>query len=138
MTHHKRRVGQSRRMVRREGHKNRRSHKWYSMYESIAVICTVHLGFYLNEIVITIIVTMRKAAGGTTILFVAVSLILLLLFVIPDNGLTLLFNNDPVYGQQPVQDNNNKSQSRKQRLGTDNILSLPYSVKLVYGKGQNV
>lgn len=91
---------------------------------------------FLKEIVIIIIVTMRKAAGSTTILFVAVSLILLL-FVIPDTGLTLLFNNDPVYGQQPVQDNN-KSQSRKQRLGTDNILSLPYSVKLVYGKGQNV
>jgi hypothetical protein len=88
---------------------------------------------FLNEIVIIIIVRMRKA-DSTAILFVAVSLILL--FVIPDTGLTLLFNNDPVYGQQPVQDN--KSQSRKQRLGTDSILSLPYSVKLVYGKGQNV
>jgi hypothetical protein len=87
---------------------------------------------FLNEIVIIIIVTMRNA-GSTTILFVAVSLILL--FFIPDTGLTFLFNNDPVYGQQPVQD---KSQSRKQRLDTDNILSLPYNVKLVYGKGQNV
>jgi hypothetical protein len=75
---------------------------------------------------------MRKA-GGTTILFIAVSL--MLLFFIPVTGLTFLFNNDPVYGQQPAQD---KSQSRKQRLGTDTILSLPYNVKLVYGKGQNV
>jgi hypothetical protein len=54
---------------------------------------------------------MRKE-DSTTILFVAVPLILL--FFIPDTGLTFLFNNDPVYGQQPVQD---KSQSRKQRLG---------------------
>jgi hypothetical protein len=69
---------------------------------------------------------MRKAS----ILLIAVSLIL---FLILGAGLPFL-ESKTVYGQ-PDQD---KTISKQLRLGTGNILDLPYDVSLLYGNYQNV
>jgi hypothetical protein len=68
---------------------------------------------------------MRKSST----VFIVISIIF---FLVSGTGLPF-FKDKPVYAQQ-TQD---KSLSRQLRLGTDNILTLPYSAKLLYGNGQN-
>lgn len=68
---------------------------------------------------------MRKSST----VFIVISIIF---FLVSGTGLPF-FKDKPVYAQQ-TQD---KTLSRQLRLGTGNILTLPYSAKLLYGNGQN-
>ena len=64
---------------------------------------------------------MRKSST----IFIVISIIF---FLVSGTGLPF-FKDKPVYAQQTL--------SRQLRLGTGNILTLPYSAKLLYGNGQN-